>query len=311
MLAQRWLYGNRVRTRYDHYLERRLLIPGVFNEHSSVAVLNNIAERIVFTDDVPSLLYELYENKQLTYKGMISTTHLPFDCFWIEYPSKVGLGDLADEVIVANYGALIHRIGHTGAIRMFIVTGLLMKDDPPDVQECSITHVLEFPQWPPTIEAQGPKRFGMQFDVAYAFNNKQLTQGSRDAEELGAIVCEIIFGIFLVTHPRVYSVEDVQFKPSHKAARARKGKPPLMEYRKIRVHIGKGKKQYAQRPATASLTHADNTDDDASIQHRRYHKVMGHFRHYTKNNPRSVWIDAHYRGDPSIGVTFTERDVSR
>jgi len=39
---------------------------------------------------------------------------------------------------------------------------------------------------------------------------------------------------------------------------------------------------------------------------------MGHFRHYINtDNPRTIWIEPHYRGDPSLGVTFTERDVMR
>jgi hypothetical protein len=308
MLAQEWLYGNRVTTAYDGFLERRLTIPKQFNKHSSVAVLNKIAERIVFMDDVPSLLYEMHENKQLTYMGMISTTKMPFDCFWIEYESKVGLDGTEEVVERAHYGALMHTLSD-GGVRMYIVTGLDMKHEGSVEHECSLTHILEFEAWPPTLKLETPNRVGLVFNVIYAFNKGRLNPGTRDAEELGAIVCEIIFGIFLITHPRVYSAEDITFKPSHKAARASKGKPPLLEYRKIRVHIGKGKKVYSQRPS--AYTHSGDTDSDDAIQHRRYHKVMGHFRHYTKNNQRSVWIEPHYRGDPALGVTFTERDVSK
>lgn len=308
MLAQHWLYGERVPSPYDGYLRSRLELPTKFNPHSSLAVLNRLAERIVFSDDVPSILYEMHDNKQLTYIGVLTSARLPYDCFWIEYNSKTGLGGVVDEIDYASYGALIQRID-SERVRMTIVTGL--KDKDKDNTVCTLTHVLTFEHWPPgKIDDKS-----LGFSVDYAFNHNHLFKQKQAAVELSSIVLEIVFGIFLVTQPRCYTDEQVKWKSSHAAKRAKADKPPLLEYRKIRLHICKPRKHYEHRPASgrsADYTALRDIEDDASIQHRRYHKVMGHFRHYVRTNPpRSVWIEAHYRGDPKLGVTFTERDVTR
>jgi hypothetical protein len=304
MLAQQWLHGCTVKSKYDKYLASRLTLPTKYNPREGVTVLNNVAERIVFTDDVPSLLYSMYENKQITYQGMLSTVRLPYDLFWLEYQSRVGMQ--GSEFNSASYGALVERRGNE--VAMILVTGIDYKDkNDPVANGCAITHVIVFPTWPPTVRnSDGDLSFAC--DVDYAYNAHDLKTRKESVKELGAIICEIIFGIFLVTHTKVYAAEEVTYKPSHKRARLLKGKPPLLEYRRIRLHIGKGRKQYAQRPAINN--HIVNLDDEASIQHRRYHKVMGHFRHYLKHDPpHTTWIEPHYRGDPSIGVTFTEREV--
>ena len=308
MLAQTWLYGQRVPSPYDGYLQSRLELPTKFNPHNSVAILNKLAERIVFTDDVPSILYDMHDNKQLTFNGVLSSAYLPYDCFWLEYNTTAGLLAEGDDVKHASFGALIQRID--GArVRMIIVTGLQFVDA--NEMMCMLTHVITFDQWPPAARDKQ-----MQFAVDHAFNKKSLYTNDRNVVELSNIVLELIFGIFLVTQPRCYSDEHVKWKSSHNAKRAKADKPPLLEYRKIRLHICKPHRRYEHRPASGSISKSmsalRDVEDDASVQHRRYHKVMGHFRHYTKHNPpRSVWIEAHYRGDPKLGVTFTERDVTR
>jgi hypothetical protein len=308
VLAQHWLYGERVPSPYDGYLRSRLELPTKFNPNSGVAVLNKLAERIVFTDDVPSILYDMHDNKQLTFIGVLTSARLPYDCFWIEYTSTTGIDNFASEIEYAAYGALIQRID-TERVRMTIVTGL--KDREYDKPICTLTHVLTFAHWPPG--KLDDKTLG--FAVDYAFNEKMLYKHKQSAVELSSIVLEIVFGIFLVTQPKCYVDEQIKWKPSHAAKRAKADKPPLLEYRKIRLHICRPHKRYEHRPAigrglsTAALR---DVEDDASVQHRRYHKVMGHFRHYLRHDPpRSVWIEAHYRGDPKLGVTFTERDVTR
>ena len=312
MLAQDWLYGDRLPTRYDAYLEKCLQIPDKFNPHSSVSVLNNIAERIVFSDDVPSLLYDMYDNKQITYEGLLRTVKLPFDNFWLEYASSVGLEGINAPFNKAYYGALVQRMPND-TVGMILVTGFAKTDR--RHYDCGITHVIEFKHWPPVISRiDKPNKWALAFEVLHAFNKNNLEQADNNSlYELSHIVCEILFGIFLVTHTKVYEAEQVTWGEKHRRARAKRGKPPLLEYRRIRVRISKGRKVYAQRPAIDTSNAANNgTDSDAAIQHRRYHKVMGHFRHYIKHDPPyTVWIESHYRGDPALGVTFTERDVTR
>jgi len=312
MLAQDWLYGDRVRTQLDARVERHLKLPTEFNKHSTIAVLNTLAERIVFTDDVPTILYDMHDNRQLSFDGMLSSVKLPYDCFWIEYNTMVGMGDGSDGLENSSYGALIQRIG-TEAVRMYVIIGLKWSNSP---MLSTLAYVIEFNTWPPIVKsAKHGDRKVLTFEVVYAFNYDTLVVNKhrQTVSDLGSVVNELLFGIFLVTQPRVYSDETIKWKASHKRARVARNKPPLLEYRRIRLHIAKPRRHYEQRPAIEH-THSDTggTESPEAVQHRRYHKVMGHFRHYINHEPpHTVWIEPHYRGDPSLGVTFTERDVSR
>jgi len=310
MLAQDWLYGHRVATPYDARVERHLKLPTEFNKHSSLAVLNLLAERIVFTDDVPSLLYDMNDNRQLTFEGVLGSAKLPYDCFWIEYNTMIGMGTDEPDLDHCSYGALIQRIGSIG-VRMYIIIGLKWNDAD---MISTLAYVVDFDKWPPiepSVKHGG--RMALTFSVAYAFNYERIMRGKGTAAtaDLGSVVNELIFGIFLVTQPKVYSDEQVKWKASHKRARIERNKPPLLEYRKIRLHICKPSKHYTTRPTGIGGDSVD-TESAAAVQHRRYHKVMGHFRHYVNHEPpHTVWIEPHYRGDPALGVTFTERDVTR
>lgn len=311
MLAQEWLDGHRVECAHDRMLEKHLRLPETYNRHSTVASLNQLAERIVFTDDVPTMLYDMHENKQLTYEGVIKSAKLPYDLFWMEYNTTVGMGTMTD-VRSCRYGALIQRIGG-GKVRWIIVTGMNIMDRG---WVSTICYIVDFDEWPPLIMMEG--KAGIQFRVRYAFNQHAMEAlGDRDREltkELGNTINELMFGVFLITQPRVYSEERVKYKQSHARSRAAKGLPPLLEYRKLKVHVHKTYKRYTgkgQRPAIAAMNTVD-TESEAAIRHRRYHKVIGHFRHYlNQDEPHTVWIEPHYRGDPALGITFTERDVSK
>lgn len=315
MLAQAWLYGRRSKCKYDPELEKHLRLPEHFNPHSSHVLLNTIAERIVFTDDIPSMLYDMYENRQLTYEGVLTSAKLPYDCFWIEYSSVVGL-DLDDNrgVERAEYGALIQRISGD-RVRMIIVIGA--KYGELGSISC-ISHVVEFDEWPPKLAKSSvdAELRGLQFNLIYVYNAPSPSKLSySSACELGAVVTEIIFGIFLVTQPKIYSSEQFTYTSKHKRARDKRGKPPLLEYKRIRIHVGRPIKKYTVNTSAIRESFASSridTESDEAITHRRYHKVMGHFRHYIDHDPpHTTWIEPHYRGDPALGITFTERDVSK
>ena len=316
MLAQSWLYGRRMSSPHDAIVEKHLRLPDTFNPHSSVAVLNTLAERIVFTDDVPSLLYEMHDNRQLTYEGMLTSAKLPFDTFWIEYKSILGMNEIY-EITRAEYGALVCRLPN-GNVRMYIIIGTDFSDLG---LISSLAYVVEFEHWPPRMQsaplADKPMTKAMQFYVNYAYNRSSIEEKDEDAtNSLGGIVTELIFGIFLVTQPKVYNDEKVEWHPKKQAARRKHNKPPLLEYRRIRLRITKPVKRYSGQPTAKRGIYMPNnevnTESEDAITHRRYHKVMGHFRHYNNHDPAySVWIEPHYRGDPALGITFTERDVTK
>lgn len=315
MLAQAWLYGRRKKTKHDAAVERHLKLPEQFNPHSSVAILNSLAERIVFTDDVPSLLYEMHDNKQLTYEGVLTTAKLPFDNFWLEYTSIIGIEEYPD-LKHAQYGALVQRI-HGDLVRMYIIIGTEYSD----TTIAGLAYVVEFDHWPPKLYPHPDytdNRKALNFHVIWAYNRPDLAaKKAVSLDTLGGIVTELIFGIFLVTQPKVYNDEVIKWHAKKQSARAKHGKPPLLEYRRIHLRIGKSVKRYSGQPTATtrgfhSVTNEHDTESDDAIRHRRYHKVMGHFRHYNRHDPAySVWIEPHYRGDPALGITFTERDVTK
>jgi hypothetical protein len=275
MLAQAWLYGERARTRYDKVLEAHLTIPDKFNPFSSVAVLNNIAERIVFTDDVPTLLYSLWDNKQLSFHSMINSAKLPYDCFWIEYSTKMGVVP-DDDIKRGMYGALIKRTGNTqdGAVKMYIVAGI----EDSNKFASTIAYVCNFDRWPPLVNSERFKgRSALQFDVEYAFNIRENMRDYAGAiDELGSIVSELIFGIFLVTQPKIYKEERVEWHPKKQAARKKSNKPPLLEYRRIRMRVLTPATRYVPSKIRPQISEGEtllDTESEAAKQHRRYHNV--------------------------------------
>ena len=315
MLAQSWLYGRRMTSPHDAIIEKHLRLPEQFNPHSSVAALNELAERIVFVDDVPSLLYEMHENRQLTYEGVLTSAKLPYDLFWIEYKSIIGIEGIED-LANAEYGALVKRMPN-GRVRMYVVIGTKYHDMG---VLSSLAYVVEFLEWPikmvkPTV-LNKQKASAIQFEILYAYNKERIARKEEEAtDSVGGIVCELIFGIFLVTQPRDYSDEAVTWHPRKQASRRKHNKPPLLEYRRIRLRITKPTKRYSGQPTATRgirITHEQDTESTDAVSHRRYHKVIGHFRHYNNHDPAySVWIEPHYRGDPALGITFTERDVTK
>jgi hypothetical protein len=203
MLAHDWLYGRRVNSKWDHVVERFLTLPTKFDKHSSIAVLNMLAERIVFTDDVPTMLYDMHQNKQLTFEGVLSSARLPYDCFWLEYSTLLGTKAFVykdHKLERVHYGALIQRI-NLSAVRMHIVIGMKMADAP---VQSSLAYVVEFPTWPPVVAsvAHEGKR-ALAFGITYAYNRTTLTKDSEEGKaiisELASVVNEMIFGIFLIT----------------------------------------------------------------------------------------------------------------
>ena len=64
----------------------------------------------------------MHDNKQLTFDGVLSSAKLPYDCFWLEYNTLVGMDGIHD-LENTSYGALIQRIG-AEAVRMYIIVGI-------------------------------------------------------------------------------------------------------------------------------------------------------------------------------------------
>src|SRR5262245_55670702 len=168
------------------------MLPEKYDPKLTKEHLARVAERVVFTDDIPSMLYQMHDNKQLTFDGVLSSVRMPYDCFWLEYKTECGMGEIQiGDPECINMGALLHKI-EGGGVRMYIVTGLKW----PDFDMMStLTFIVQFSQWPPRMLEDG--KTGMFFSVIYAFNWEKIEkQVPRAIMELGNIIMEIIFGVF-------------------------------------------------------------------------------------------------------------------
>lgn len=324
MLAQEWLYGERRNSPLDGMLDRALRLPSVHSAALTPETLDGYAERFVFDEDLPSVLYDLYDNRQLDFDGMAASVRLPHDTFWLEYRSNLATdpsdsGEYLCEM--TRTGVLVTRLGE--GVSLLIVAEI--RDQRTRMKVSGIIRQLFIPMWPLQYGVTPPradlhiytgdpdaKRGGViiPLNVLWGFEDNGRFKSVNLDESTTPLVAEVLFGIFLLTQPKVYSDEPVIHRPQLVKHRAKHGKPPLLEYRRLRLHIGQTVKRQEARRRT--LGPSIGTESDEAIRHRQYHKVMGHFRHYLHAKPpRTVWIEPHYRGDPKLGVRFNERHVTR
>jgi hypothetical protein len=316
-LADAFLHRRLRHTPYDGHVTSLLTVPSPeLTKHLSIEMLHRVAERIVYLDDIPALCMELEENKQINRPNMVRTMKLPFDCYWVEYRTVSFDMSLDD---AWYWGALFEKRG--SAVWAYIVAGMPKEGEFGGGIYASLVYVVQFTNWPPVGVWPSDKSECLSFDLEWAFDDFQLaTRGSVNTPEaiqmtdgLYNCVMDMLFASFLVTQPKV--LEEVRVSPTRalQKARASAGKPPLFEYRRLKVRIGGTRKVYTHAQLSRrKLVSGEDPDSERAIQHRRYHKVMGHFRHYLHgDNPHTTWIEPHYRGDPAIGVTFTEREVRK
>ncbi len=134
------------------------------------------------------------------------------------------------------------------------------------------------------------------------------TLGPVNAKEtqdyFGCTVVEALCGLFLLQQPKVVSVEEIEHGPKLQRARAKRGKLPLLEYRRVQIKIG--------TIAKRSNASASRVDSDDAAGRRRYHRVLGHFRVYGREtpDPHALWIEPYFRGDPSLGIVLHERTLA-
>lgn len=119
------------------------------------------------------------------------------------------------------------------------------------------------------------------------------------------IVEKFLLALFLIITPRLCEIKHATKDAKLQRARARRGKPPLIEYKTVKLNIGVGRGRYE------SVARSAGADED--VIRRKLHHVVGHFRTYTKDReqPHIAWVPDHWRGDAKLGIVMHERDVQR
>jgi hypothetical protein len=117
---------------------------------------------------------------------------------------------------------------------------------------------------------------------------------------IGQYALEALYGLMLLTIPKVANVKQAEFSRKHAKKRKEQGKAPLLSFHKVTVHIG----QTTRYESGAG----HNTGGGGK---KRYHRVEPFFRTYTKGRdlPKIAYVPRHYRGDPELGISITERHV--
>lgn len=292
ILAQTFL-ERRIASKYDPWILARLGLPNAANPLLAAAQYEGAAERIVFVDALDELAIELHETGQITRTVVYETVRMPCECVWIEWTlSDRGNGP-------QKVGVLLDR-DDTGDIAFAVVSHSTR--EPSAVGVCMVGALRPLP-WPMNGEDYNCIK------LTWSVTGGGLSNDER-ARAASLIVVDALYGLFLVQQPRVIEEEAVEHGPKLQRARAKAGKHPLVEYRRVKVTIGGETRRRALSAAGAS-PHAAGDDPDRA--RRRYHRVLGHFRIYGRGTdaPRATWIAPHFRGDPALGVLIRERDVHK
>ena len=124
-------------------------------------------------------------------------------------------------------------------------------------------------------------------------------------DEKGCTILQLLCGLFFLQHPKTIHVERaLPVSPKLQKARGKRGKPPLITYRRIHLLVGQKK-----------VTHYPNGQNGFGEEHygkKRYHRVEGHWRRLHWDDPvrmAVIFVQEHYRGDPALGVSLTERHM--
>lgn len=297
VLANEWFSSKRFSDRPK--VEAR--ISAMLNPNTNLQLQ---AQRIVFDTDLGVLLYNLYNNKQLGLNAVLhnlETKPLPAQRLWVEWPDAETSEHVRFGVLLeANFDAR-----------------LLIPDDP---------HFVPQRQRPSDAALSNSWRFdivmghssecmalltgiitrGMlePFDMLLTSFHRQIFDSADAISNVADFAFKrFAFALFLLSQPKVYSATVVTHHPKLQRSRIKNGKMPLLEYRRVKVLIGETVKRYQ---------HTSNENDPVQtdgIIHRRYHHVLGHFRHYEGQRPHTTWIEPYYRGDPKIGVLIKEHDI--
>lgn len=106
---------------------------------------------------------------------------------------------------------------------------------------------------------------------------------------------------FALSVPRL--TQTVVHIPPHKVnkKRVKTNKPPLIEYKKVFVDLGKTYNRYEAHPSINSPEHK-----------KRLHQVQGHIRVLTKerNEPHISWVSPHWRGNPQLGMILHDKHIA-
>lgn len=256
------------------------------------------AERFVFDDDAPAIVDELIANKSVDNSLVWETLQMPATNFWIEYPTpdqecgveRIGImvGMVPQHLAIAtNYLLMVAIVASSrkGGLR---VAGLLSLPDIKLVPGTSHVHLHWFLD-----------RLANQGRVSQSEDS--------DAKQF---VYDLVYTLFLINTPRVCEQRIATIgSPVKKKRNQNPDALPLIELRRVVMRVGIGSPHY---PSKGGGSHGTSFES-AEAQHKRLHRVIGHFRTYRKERevPKVAFVPQHWRGDAETGILLHERIIKK
>jgi hypothetical protein len=258
------------------------------------------AERFQFIDNSMEEVRKFVNGGALDLMALVKTARMPAERIWIEWKDwggdpegkqaqyKIRIGILVEPIVADKHGEEL----------TLIVCG---SSDLVNARPIGALATGTFP-WKLT-----------QYKIGWGIPTRIIWDGGYDGcftERSSGIntpllLQQLLIALFLINTPRVCTTEDVKPAAQLQRARRRRGKLPLIEYKQVRLVIG--------RPTTRheAVGHSAGASAGEDAIRKRLHHVLGHFRVYTKRQetPKMAWVPPHWRGDAKLGIVYRDRDV--
>jgi hypothetical protein len=300
----------------QHFLEHRskpskwdqTVIDCLKLEHTTATEYARYADRIVFDENLNEVYHEMVDAEQLSPEMIFRNVKMPSSHLWIEWRVETA------QNIRMQLGCLLVKTDRPELpVDMSVITrsdqhggcGLVARfkiDEPPYLDVASLNGRPFKMTWSDAdgrfIDKDGPG--------SRAFDDPN---DPRWGQLMNTVMKGAFFGMFLLQQPKV--VEDVPVTHASKlnAKRAKRGKPPLLDYRRIYMKFG----VLGSRVGIIKKARHGVAGDGAGGGKKKYHHVLGHFRCYYRDTPQEhvIWIAEHWRGDPALGVSLKERNLTQ
>jgi hypothetical protein len=271
--------------------------------HLAPRVLMQTAERFVFDENPYEVVSSLVGAGQVDTIIPVRTARAPTTVSWIEWPAQMGKGEHI------KLGALLDQNWHPpGNPNQNMLILALGRQNSIDARPVAVVYVSAMPF---QLDANGGFNIGVRWALGTTYD--EVEGDLREVvppdiqRELMILVYEWVDALFLLTVPRACELREARPSTKLQKARARAGKLPLVEVKRVVLRIGRGAPRYARSTDPSDALGSDARDG------RRLHAVMGHMRTYEKGRsaPLVTWVPEHWRGDAELGVVLHEREVRR
>lgn len=252
----------------------------------TVLQMRRLAERYVFEDSPSDAVQEIRRmGGDLDYGIVLESAGLVNNPVWLEMPVRYD-----DSGRRVRLGAMIEQDGDKNLI-VFVLKDPEILDGRPLVMG-----YVSCPSFP--LQCDHNK---IPIDV-----HAWCTRQRPSADDVGTYIFDVTDALFLLCTPRTHETREIRHDRKLQVARERRGKPPLLEYRRVSLFLGK------------TRAHSGGGGGGGGGK-KAAHRVSGHVRVYRKvygkdemrERPLIKFVPEHWRGDAKLGVILHERTVKR